>query len=57
MLTLNFVLECCFEKPTVFSRDKIGKNLEQVLMVNEAPSQNLHQNWAGAHLHLTWALI
>jgi hypothetical protein len=33
--------------------DKIGKKLEQVLMLNEA----LDQNWAGAHLHLTWALI
>jgi hypothetical protein len=35
--------------------DKIGNKLEQVLMLNEALGQKLHQKWAGAHLHLTWA--
>jgi hypothetical protein len=37
--------------------DKIGKKLEQVLMLNEDLGQKLHQNWAGARLHLTLALI
>jgi hypothetical protein len=33
--------------------DKIGKRLEQVLMLNEALGQKLNHNWTGAHLHLT----
>jgi hypothetical protein len=57
-------MECCFKKPTVFSMytlgimgEKTGNFLAQVLMLSEALGHKLHHNWAGGHLHLTWARV